>query len=93
MELPMTCYSEGVLEIFIEPQLPQPRLMVIGNMPVARALMQIGHVMQYDVVAVDPEQGSTPLPHASTVINQLGNVAEHVHGRLGRQSQALRVCH
>ena len=79
MELPMTCYSEGVLEIFIEPQLPQPRLMVIGNMPVARALMQIGQVMQYDVVAVDPEQGSTPLPQAGLVINQLGSVAEHVH--------------
>jgi xanthine dehydrogenase accessory factor len=79
MELPMTCYSEGVLEIFIEPQLPQPRLMVVGNMPVARALMQIGQVMQYDVVAIDPEQSTTPLPHAKLVINQLGTIAEHVH--------------
>lgn len=79
MELPMTCYSEGVLEIFIEPHLPQPRLMVIGNMPVARALMQIGQVMQYEIIAVDPEHSGPPLPHVKQVVSQLGNVAEHIH--------------
>lgn len=75
---PMTCYSEGALEIFIEPHLPQPQLLVIGTMPVARALMQIGQVIQYRVIAVDPENTGVPLPHARTVLDNLGAVLETV---------------
>lgn len=75
---PMTCYSEGALEIFIEPHLPQPQLLVIGTMPVARALMQIGQVMQYHIIAVDPERTGTNLPHAKTVLDSLGAVLSHI---------------
>jgi xanthine dehydrogenase accessory factor len=78
MVFPMTCYSEGALEIFIEPQLPQPQLLVIGTMPVARALMQIGAVMHYRVIAVDPENTGIELPHARTVLDNLGAVLEHI---------------
>lgn len=78
MVFPMTCYSEGALEIFIEPHLPQPQLLVIGTMPVARALMQIGQVMQYRVIAVDPENTETDFPHARTVLDNLGAVLEYI---------------
>jgi xanthine dehydrogenase accessory factor len=78
MVFPMTCYSEGALEIFIEPHLPQPQLLVIGTMPVARTLMQIGQVMHYRVIAVDPEKTGVELPHARTVLDNLGAVLEHI---------------
>jgi xanthine dehydrogenase accessory factor len=35
---PMTCHSGGTLEIYLEPVLPAPELVVLGNSPVAEAL-------------------------------------------------------
>ncbi|HZU81829.1 MAG TPA: XdhC/CoxI family protein [Polyangiaceae bacterium] len=49
----MECYSGGALEIYIEPFLPMPALLVFGNSPVARALCDLGRVMGYRVTAVD----------------------------------------
>ncbi|BCU81741.1 xanthine and Co dehydrogenase maturation factor [Polycladomyces abyssicola] len=39
--LPMTCQSEGEVELFIEPKLPDPLLVVIGDSPVALALEEL----------------------------------------------------
>jgi xanthine dehydrogenase accessory factor len=49
----MECYSGGALEIYLEPFLALPRLLVFGNSPVARALCDLGRVMRYAVTAVD----------------------------------------
>ena len=40
IDVPMTCFSGGTMEIYIEPQPPQPRLIVVGGLPVARALAE-----------------------------------------------------
>jgi|GEM_PF-27865 len=78
MILPMTCYSEGTLEIFIEPHLPQPQLIVIGSMPVAQALLKIGDAMGYRLVAVDPEKTGTDLSTAEIVLDNLGEVMAQI---------------
>jgi xanthine dehydrogenase accessory factor len=39
--LSMTCQSEGEVELFIEPKLPDPLLLVIGDSPVALALEEL----------------------------------------------------
>jgi xanthine dehydrogenase accessory factor len=39
---PMTCQSGGTLEIYLEPVLPAPELVVLGNSPVAEALVALG---------------------------------------------------
>jgi xanthine dehydrogenase accessory factor len=49
----MECYSGGELEVYLEPFLRRPRLLVFGNSPVARALCDLGHVMKYEVTVVD----------------------------------------
>ncbi|HEY4016385.1 MAG TPA: XdhC family protein [Polyangiaceae bacterium] len=49
----MTCYSGGALEIYLEPYLPMPTLLVFGNSPVARALCDLGRVMKYRVLLCD----------------------------------------
>ncbi len=59
IELPMICFSGGTLEIYIDPQQPQPRLMVVGSSPVALALVRLGKVMNYHVIAVDPDAAPT----------------------------------
>jgi xanthine dehydrogenase accessory factor len=45
----MTCASQGALEIFIEPFLPRPELLVIGETPVAQALARFGALLDFTV--------------------------------------------
>jgi len=52
---PMTCHSGGSVEIFIEPVMPAPRLLVFGVSHAAQALARLGAVMGYGVDAIDPE--------------------------------------
>lgn len=54
LALPMTCHSGGTVEIYLEPVLPAPRLVVFGDSPGARALLQIGTAMGYTVETGDP---------------------------------------
>jgi xanthine dehydrogenase accessory factor len=49
----MTCFSGGALDIYLEPIKPMPRLVIFGNSPVARALVDLGRLMKYEVVVVD----------------------------------------
>jgi len=58
---PATCASGGTLELFLEPFLPPLQLLVIGESPVADALVRLGHVMGYRVVAARPG-ASRPAP-------------------------------
>jgi xanthine dehydrogenase accessory factor len=46
------CLSGGALEIFLEPRVPTPRLLVLGDTPVALALASIGERSGLDVVPV-----------------------------------------
>ena len=48
----MGCASEGAVDVYIEPHLPQPRLLVVGDTPVADALARIAAQIPYDVVRV-----------------------------------------
>src|SRR3990170_2985380 len=38
IEVALTCISGGTLEVYIEPHLPQPQLIVVSHLPVAEAL-------------------------------------------------------
>jgi xanthine dehydrogenase accessory factor len=49
VEYPMTCHSGGALEILIEPVLPQPRLAVVGETPVAQTLAALARMLGYRV--------------------------------------------
>ena len=40
---PMTCHSGGVLELFVDPILPTPRLVVVGDSPLAHALARLAN--------------------------------------------------
>ncbi|MEL7116375.1 MAG: XdhC family protein [Pseudomonadota bacterium] len=60
------CPSRGVIEIFIEPCVPSPELVVIGTSPVAQALAELGARFHWEVSAQPAE----------------GVVAEAVPGRL-----------
>ena len=48
--VPMTCASEGAIDVYVEPFVGSRRLLVVGATPVARALARLGRAMDYDVV-------------------------------------------
>jgi xanthine dehydrogenase accessory factor len=70
--LAMTCHSGGTVDIFIEPVLAAPRLVVFGVSPVARAVAQLAKAMGYLVDIVDPEAHPAELPNADRVFTDPG---------------------
>jgi xanthine dehydrogenase accessory factor len=64
---PMTCHSGGSVEIYIQPVLPAPRLLVYGASPTARALARLGTAMGYRVEVVDPGADAAAFPGAAAV--------------------------
>jgi xanthine dehydrogenase accessory factor len=64
---PMTCHSGGSVDVFIEPVLPAPRLVIFGLSPVARALSRLGKAMGYAIDAADPEADRATFPEADRV--------------------------
>jgi xanthine dehydrogenase accessory factor len=46
---PMTCHSGGTLEIYLEPVLPAPELVILGESPVADALAALAGPLGYRV--------------------------------------------
>jgi xanthine dehydrogenase accessory factor len=65
---PMTCQSGGSVEIYLEPILPAPRLVVFGVSPTARALARLGKAMGYTVAAVDAAAEPDLFPEADQVL-------------------------
>jgi xanthine dehydrogenase accessory factor len=70
---PMTCHSGGSVEIYIQPVLPAPRLVVFGISPTARALARLAAAMGYGVVAVDPHADAAAFPQAERVFTDAGD--------------------
>jgi xanthine dehydrogenase accessory factor len=50
---PMSCTSGGVLDIYMEPHLPQPQLVLMGDSPVIVALSRLAPVLDYAVKRLD----------------------------------------
>jgi len=71
IDVPMQCYSGGVLDVFIEPNLPKPQMVVVGYETVARALVRISKTLQFHVTVVDPLATKESVPEADEVVNQL----------------------
>lgn len=50
---PMLCASGGSLDIYMEPHLPQPQLLLIGNSPIVTALCQLAPIINFSVTQID----------------------------------------
>ena len=70
--VPMTCYSGGELEIYLEPHRAKRELVVFGNSPVAQALVEFGIAVGYKVSVVDTTE--RPPLEGATVITALDQV-------------------
>lgn len=74
----MTCQSGGTVEIFIEPNLPKPQLMVVGDSPVATSLAALGPLLGYRVIVVAPGVEATELPEVDEVLGDVEGISSRV---------------
>jgi xanthine dehydrogenase accessory factor len=51
--VPIACQSEGALEIYIEPVLPVPHLVVVGRSPMAQTLADLARALGWRVGLID----------------------------------------
>jgi xanthine dehydrogenase accessory factor len=69
----MTCHSGGSLDIFIEPVLPKPRIVIFGRSVVAQALARLGQAIHYDVTN---GTNAAPRPQTFVVVATQGEADE-----------------
>ncbi len=58
----MVCHSGGTMDIFVEPVLPLPSLLILGRSPVAQALAQFAKTMRYHVHVFSPHATEREFP-------------------------------
>ncbi len=73
---PMTCQSGGTLDIFIEPVMPKPLMIVIGQTAIAQALCALAAGAGFDVVVAAPGGKRERFAAASGWIEDLDDVAK-----------------
>jgi xanthine dehydrogenase accessory factor len=79
------CLSGGAVEIFLEPRVPAPRMLVVGDSPVAEALAALGRPLGFVVELVAGEQAQPQAGDAAIV------VASHGRGEEPALTAALRL--
>ncbi len=65
------CHSGGSVDIYIEPVLPAPRLLVFGVSPTAQALARLGKQLGYVVEAIDPVADHALFPEVDRVVTNI----------------------
>ena len=73
------CLSGGSLEIFLDPQLPAARLLIVGSAPIAGALARVAAAARYEVAS-----GESSVDGAAAVV-----VASHGADEEGVLAEAL----
>jgi xanthine dehydrogenase accessory factor len=62
-----TCLSGGAIEVFLEPVIPAPRVLVVGDAPISAAIHRIGEELGLEVVTVE-KNGPDPTADDLAVI-------------------------
>lgn len=71
----------GMMDVYIEPVLPQPELVIAGHGRIAETLARLGHMMNFAVTVHDPSAARESFPDAQRIINKDFNVAEIAFGQ------------
>ena len=66
----------GMMDVYIEPVLPQPELVIAGHGRIAETLARLGHLMNFAVTVHDPSAARENFPDAQRIINKDFDVAE-----------------
>jgi xanthine dehydrogenase accessory factor len=69
--LQMSCPSGGTLEIFLEPYLARPQLVVIGKSPTARTLVRLAGIVGFRSCGIHPGAEADDFPGADYIVPTL----------------------
>jgi xanthine dehydrogenase accessory factor len=67
----MACESEGAMEIYLEPFLPKPQVVVFGRSPAVHALTVQARSLDWDVAVIDDGGRADEHPHPELVRTSL----------------------
>jgi xanthine dehydrogenase accessory factor len=81
----MSCQSEGALELYIEPVIPSPHLVVVGRSPMATTLVDLATALGWRAGLIDPTEFTTAAVDARSVVV----VATQGHGDEEAVEQAV----
>ena len=74
--VPIACQSEGALEVYVEPVLPAPHLVIVGRSPMARTLADLALALGWRATLIDgPDFSAAHADERSLVV-----VATQGHG-------------
>lgn len=71
IEIALTCISGGTLEIYIEPQLAQPHLVVVGHLATAEALVSLSKDLGWRVSLLGLDVTPERFRSADQILNEL----------------------
>jgi len=71
IQIALTCISGGTLEIYIEPQLAQPHLVVIGHLATAEALVSLAKDLGWRVSLMGLDVTRERFPNADHIFDEL----------------------
>jgi xanthine dehydrogenase accessory factor len=79
--VPIACQSEGALEIYVEPVLPQPQLVAVGRSPAVAALGAIGRALGWRTLVVDEGATAADSPDADRVVTSVDELETELSER------------
>jgi len=71
-EYPMTCQGEGGIEIYLEPVLAAPRLVLLGHTPVVQSLARLGAELGFEIVVASSAVPAELFPTGVRVSTNVG---------------------
>ena len=74
VSVPIACQSEGALEVFVEPVVPKPELVVIGRSPAVDALVRMGAALGWRATLIDDGGRSEDHPGVGRVATSLDSL-------------------
>jgi xanthine dehydrogenase accessory factor len=76
VEVSNPCLSGGAIEIFLEPHIPAPRVVVVGTTPVAQALASLGAGIGLQMELTDGEAADPRADDAALIVASHGRAEE-----------------
>ncbi|HXV72930.1 MAG TPA: XdhC family protein [Acidimicrobiia bacterium] len=68
VSVPMACQSEGALELYIEPVLSTPRMLVVGRSPMATTLVELATVLGWRADLIDSSDFRADLVDGNSIV-------------------------
>jgi len=71
ISVPISCTSEGALEVFLEPMLPQPHVVAVGRSPAVATLIDLALALDWRVTVIDEDGRAEHHPGGVEVVTTL----------------------